>query len=136
MLEERTRACLNDPVGARVDGGRLRLIRIFDWYAEDFGGRDGQWGFVRRFAEPAFGAALDALADRRPVFDDYDWSLNDAPGPWTSALVGADAPLSGVGTNAPLAGVGEEGPPSGIGSDVSPLGNGAGSVPVAMPERP
>ena len=136
MLEERTRACLNDPAGARVDGGRLRLSRIFDWYAEDFGGRDGQWGFVRRFAEPAFGAALDALADRRPVYDDYDWSLNDAPGAWTSALVGADAPLSGVGTNAPLAVVGGERPPSGLGPDVSPLGNGAGSVPVAMPERP
>ena len=93
-LEERTRACLNDPAGARIDGHRLRLVRLLDWYADDFGGRDGQWAYVRRFAAPALGAAMDALADRRPVYDDYDWSLNDAPGPWTSALVGADAPLS------------------------------------------
>ncbi|QAZ67743.1 DUF547 domain-containing protein [Solidesulfovibrio carbinolicus] len=145
MLDARTRACLNDPVGARVDGGRLRLLRIFDWYAEDFGGRDGQWGFVRRFAGPALGAALDALADRRPVYDDYDWSLNDAPGPWTSALVGADAPPSGVGADtppsdvgkdAPLVGVGGYGPPSGLAPGQQPLGNGAGSAPAARPERP
>lgn len=127
MLEERTRACLNDPAGARVDGGRLRLIRIFDWYAEDFGGRDRQWEFVRRFAGPALGAALDALAERRPVYDDYDWSLNDAPGPWTSALIGADAPLVGVGG---------DGPPSGEPLGQPPQGDGTGSAPAAMPERP
>ena len=136
MLEERTRACLNDPAGARVDGGRLRLIRIFDWYAEDFGGRDGPWGFVRRFAGPALGAALDALAERRPVYDDYDWSLNDASGPWTSALVGADPLSSGVGRDAPLVGVGGDGPPSGLAPGLPPLGNGVGSAPAAMPERP
>lgn len=136
MLEERTRACLNDPAGARVGGGRLRLIRIFDWYAEDFGGRDGPWGFVRRFAGPTLGAALDALAERRPVYDDYDWSLNDASGPWTSALVGADPLSSGVGRDAPLVGVGGDGPPSGLAPGLPPLGNGVGSAPAAMPERP
>ncbi len=136
MLEERTRACLNDPAGARVDGGRLRLIRIFDWYAEDFGGRDGQWGFVRRFAGSALGAALDALADRRPVYGDYDWSLNDAPGPWTSALIGADAPLSGAGAAARPSDVGMDGPPSGLTSGLPPLDDGAGRASVAMPERP
>lgn len=136
MLEERTRACLNDPAGARVEGGRLRLIRIFDWYAEDFGGRDGQWGFVRRFAGPALGAALDALADRRPVYDDYDWSLNDAPGPWTSALIGADGSPLGAGGAARPSGAGADGPPSGLALEMPPLGDGAGSAPAAMPERP
>lgn len=136
MLEQRSRACLNDPAGARVDGGRLRLIRIFDWYAEDFGGRDGQWGFVRRFAGPTLGAALDALTDRRPVYDDYDWTLNDAPGPWTSALVGADAPPSGVGVDAPPSSVGAGGPPSGMAPGLPPQGDGTGSAPDAMPERP
>jgi hypothetical protein len=136
MLEERTRACLGDPAGARVDGGRLRLIRIFDWYAEDFGGRDGQWGFVRRYAGPALGAALDALTDRRPVYADYDWSLNDAPGPWTSALVGADAPPLGVGANARLTGVGGEGSPTGAAPGAAPLDDAAGRARAATPERP
>ena len=140
MLEERTRACLNDPAGARVDGGRLRLLRIFDWYAEDFGGRDGQWGFVRRFAGPVLGAALDALADRRPVYDDYDWSLNDAPGPWTSALVGGDVSSSRVGADAlrsgVAAGTSPSGPASGAASGRPLLGNEAGSAPAAMAERP
>jgi hypothetical protein len=86
MLEARTRACLNDPAAVRVSDGRLYVSRLFDWYAEDFGGKQGVVDFIRRYADPALAAALDGLSDRQPVFMEYDWSLNDTPGPWSAAL--------------------------------------------------
>lgn len=35
------------------DPGLHFVLNMFDWYAEDFGDRNGPWGFVRRFAGPA-----------------------------------------------------------------------------------
>ena len=52
----------------------VRLSKIFDWYAKDFGGASGVREFVRRYAPVE---RRDALAGGfRIAYLDYDWSLN------------------------------------------------------------
>jgi hypothetical protein len=78
QLERVTRAALADArffdASSCVDGsGKLRLSRIFDWYADDFKAASGSIeAFARHYAgdvvEP--GCKLD--------FMDYDWALNES----------------------------------------------------------
>lgn len=80
QLEAAARAYVNHPRGVSVTAdGRLRLSKIYDWFAEDFGGRDGLAAHLRLFAAPELAAAL-AGAPRIAGYD-YDWALNDAPAP-------------------------------------------------------
>lgn len=77
QFEDQARAFLNDPARNRVEDGALRLSKIFDWYAKDFGGPKGVLAFLRRYAGPEFKAALDRLGpEPKIVYLDYDWSLN------------------------------------------------------------
>lgn len=74
VLEERMRRFLRDERFNRIDrdARRLRLSRIFDWYAEDFGGREGIAAFVGRALGEDFGGyEVDFLP--------YEWSLNVRP---------------------------------------------------------
>ena len=51
QLDEQTRAFLADPrkgMALDRDARRLALSKIFDWFEEDFGGRDGVLDFVIR----------------------------------------------------------------------------------------
>ena len=79
QLDAQTAAFVNDPAQTFVVDGRLHVSKLFDWYGEDFGGETGVWAFIRRFAGPRLATAMDALADHRLVYADYDWSLNDRP---------------------------------------------------------
>lgn len=83
QLERVTRRALRDPTWVdpsrcRTYGkGTIRLSKIFDWYADDFGGEAGIRGFLARYLPEAElplqneGCSLDYL--------DYDWSLNLPP---------------------------------------------------------
>lgn len=75
-LEDRMGTFLHDPTRNQVDHARrvLRLSRIFDWYAADFGGRAGVLKTVSR----ALGRDVSGY---RVEFLDYDWSLNAATYP-------------------------------------------------------
>jgi uncharacterized protein DUF547 len=88
QLDEAARGYLANAEGSRVEGGRLLLSRIFEWYGTDFvkqyaqpagdaeGSADrGIRGFVERYGPPD--AAAAAKAGARIRFLDYDWSLND-----------------------------------------------------------
>ncbi|MEM1316187.1 MAG: DUF547 domain-containing protein [Pseudomonadota bacterium] len=75
MLEAGARAYVNDPRGARLDGDRLTVSSIYDWFQEDFGGTEaGVLDHLRRYAEPPLRSALEGRTgyDR----DDYDWAVN------------------------------------------------------------
>ncbi|MEW6745918.1 MAG: DUF547 domain-containing protein [Planctomycetota bacterium] len=90
VLEENMRRFLNDTTRNPIDraGGRLRLSKIFDWYAADFGGRGALARYVSRYLP--FDAAGFELA-----FADYSWKLNWAPpdqGRWM-AVTAERAPL-------------------------------------------
>ena len=76
MLDQAARAYVNHPRGARVDGGRLTVSSIYEWYQSDFGASDqGVIAHLRQYAEPGLAGQLASVSS---VYDDaYDWSLND-----------------------------------------------------------
>jgi hypothetical protein len=62
----------------RGDPATLRLNRVVDWYAEDFGGTEG----LKRFFAAYLAEAEREIVlrdDTRVRFFEYDWSLNDVP---------------------------------------------------------
>lgn len=73
-LERATRRYLESPQGAQTEPGLLRLSKIFDWYAADFGGPDG----VRRFVTKRLGSTRKDLLgpDFQVEYLEYDWTLN------------------------------------------------------------
>lgn len=71
-LDENVRRWLSDPARNQVDrkARKLRLSRIFDWYAPDFGGKEKAAAWVaEKLGEPSLAAyAVEYL--------EYDWTLN------------------------------------------------------------
>ncbi|PCJ70404.1 MAG: DUF547 domain-containing protein [Rhodobiaceae bacterium] len=75
-LEEAARAYINSPRGAVVENGTLRVSKIYDWYAEDFGKSDANIiAHLKTYAEGDLLASLETI-DRIRGYD-YDWSLNE-----------------------------------------------------------
>ncbi|MCC6751695.1 MAG: DUF547 domain-containing protein [Deltaproteobacteria bacterium] len=72
-LERLTRAFLRSPAGVVLTPTEVRLSRLFDWYASDFGGAGKVLAFVARY-HPAGSALL--VPRRRVTFLAYDWALN------------------------------------------------------------
>jgi len=72
-----TAAFLSSPraVVASRSGTRVTVSKIFDWYEKDFGDIGGVVAFIRKYAPPAV-AARGAV---KLEFQDYDWTLNEAP---------------------------------------------------------
>ena len=62
------------PRGVAVDGGRITASRIYDWYADDFGGRGGLKPHWLNFARPDHARDIEqaSIAAFR-----YDWRLNE-----------------------------------------------------------
>lgn len=72
-LEAATRRYLRSPAGARAQGGRLQISKLFDWYAKDFGGADGVLEFIR----PRLPENLSELSRSGDIgYIDYNWTLN------------------------------------------------------------
>jgi len=71
-LDRATRDYFASPFGARLSGGKLEVSQILNWYAKDFGGKDGARNFVLHYAPKAFVEA--ARGDLG--FLEYDWELN------------------------------------------------------------
>lgn len=78
QLDANCRAALKDPRWLALEGRKLRLTKIFDWYGDDF----KNWaGGVRVFAAKYAPAELaTAIQDPKTSIDigDYDWKLNRA----------------------------------------------------------
>ena len=76
-LDAAARAYVNDPRGVRTTSDGLVISKIYDWFAEDFGGDAA--GVRAHLAAHADAGLADALADSPPIADTaYDWSLNAA----------------------------------------------------------
>jgi len=77
QLAAASRAYLASPAGLVVDGARLRVSKIFDWYGDDWI-RDGKSkaravvDFVRRYGPKT----VPASGELGLEFLDYDWRLN------------------------------------------------------------
>ena len=75
LLEESGRQYVNHERGVNVRGERITASKIYDWYADDFGGEDALKAHWLTLAEPDKAAAIEAAEIGRYR---YDWSLNDA----------------------------------------------------------
>ncbi len=78
QLDAQARAFLHDP-GKNIvaEDGPLRLSRIFNWFANDFGENEAQ---RKAFLAPYFDGAVRARLERGEgeiEYVGYDWSLND-----------------------------------------------------------
>jgi hypothetical protein len=73
-LDVATRRYLSSPAGAVVESGAVKLSKIFDWYAPDFGGEAGALAFVKKHLPPE---SLEKLgASPKIAYLDYNWTLN------------------------------------------------------------
>ncbi len=76
MLDTAARSYINHPRGAEVQGGRLIVSSIFDWYKVDFGGSDaGVISHLRQYASEPLAGALAGVSSISN--DRYDWDLNE-----------------------------------------------------------
>jgi len=76
MLDRAARDYVNHPRGASVEGGRLYVSSIYEWYQGDFGGTDA--GVIAHLRQYASGDLAAALAGVNGIANDrYDWNLND-----------------------------------------------------------
>lgn len=77
QLDLACRSFLNG-TGAQVDleAGALHLSRIFDWYQDDFGGREGVLRFVSRYLQDESDGEAVRSGELRLAYLPYDWSLN------------------------------------------------------------
>lgn len=75
LLREGAVLYVNHPRGVRVDGRRITASKIYDWYAEDFGGAAGTKDHWLAHASPDHAAAIRSANTTR---HEYDWSLNAA----------------------------------------------------------
>ncbi len=72
QLEDQTRLFLNNEKGLLLDGNRLRLSKIFDWYGEDFEEFGNLGNFVKLYRpELQFNGLRTNLR--------YNWNLNSTP---------------------------------------------------------
>jgi hypothetical protein len=79
QLERAVAHLMDSPEHFRLEEGpppTLRLNRVMDWYAEDFGGTDGLKEFFAAYLE---GRQKELVLDpaTRVEFFEYDWTLND-----------------------------------------------------------
>lgn len=73
-LETNMREFINDPQRNTIDPARKRLVlsKIFDWYPEDFGGRDNLAAYVDQYVHGDT-SGFDVS------FHEYSWKLNGSP---------------------------------------------------------
>ncbi len=71
QLDTAAREFINDPEKNHINGDKLGLSRLFQWYKKDFTTQGSLRAFIRRYSrtEVAPGAKITFLK--------YDWSLND-----------------------------------------------------------
>ena len=81
QLDQAVYRLVHAPQHFQVESGTppvLRLNKVLEWYAEDFGGVEGLAAFFGSYVNPSQRSLLDDPALRVEFFE-YDWTLNDLP---------------------------------------------------------
>ena len=77
-LDELARQNMADPAHTRLDGDDLYVSKVFDWFGEDWGGKEDKIAFVRKHSAPDQAAKIDRLDSNLDLkYSDWDWTLND-----------------------------------------------------------
>ena len=75
LLERAARDYINHPRGVSLQGNRLKLSKIYQWYADDFGESEQDLlAHLAQYAKPALAQRLQSFTGK--IGYDYDWSLN------------------------------------------------------------
>ncbi len=76
LLEKGAREYVNSPRGARMQGNKLTLSSIYNWFQADFGGSEqGVIQHLMKYAAPSLAKQLKNFNGR--ISYQYDWNLND-----------------------------------------------------------
>lgn len=76
LLDEAARTYVNHPRGARIEGGKLYVSSIYEWFKADFG--DTDQGVIDHLGKYAVPPLQDQLKGVTAIADDaYDWALNE-----------------------------------------------------------
>lgn len=76
-LEDASREHLRATVRVKEEGAKLKVPRLFQWYAEDFGGADGVLEFVVARLDDESVELIDRRQGRVKIkYLDHDWTLN------------------------------------------------------------
>ena len=71
QLERQTKLALNDPKFIRVDGKKVKISQIFEWYKSDFQQKGKVVDFINSYR-------TEKLPEKVKVsYYKYDWTLND-----------------------------------------------------------
>jgi len=76
LLKKGAREYVNHPRGVRLEGDRLKLSSIYDWFQADFG--DSEEGVIHHLlqcAEPELAIKLKNFHGK--ISYDYDWRINE-----------------------------------------------------------
>lgn len=75
QLNEAGKRFINQSKGANFVGARLVLSKIFDWYVDDFGGKEGVRKELLQFANPTLLKRIVSYKGSISFY--YDWKLNE-----------------------------------------------------------
>jgi hypothetical protein len=77
-LDALTRQNMADSAHTRLEGDDLYVSKVFDWFGEDWGGKEDKVAFVRKYSPAEQAAAIDRLGGSLELkYSDWDWTLND-----------------------------------------------------------
>ena len=77
QLEDASRDYLRSTVRVKEEGAKVKVPKLFQWYAEDFGGSDGVLQFVVARLDDDSVELIDRRQGRVKIkYLDYDWTLN------------------------------------------------------------
>lgn len=79
QLDAAARSYVNDSRGVTIEGDKVTVSKIYDWFHEDFGNSTKSvLAHLKRYADPALAARLDEIGTIEDAA--YDWSLNAVGG--------------------------------------------------------
>ena len=77
-LDKLTRQNMSDPAHTRLEGDDLYVSKVFDWFGEDWGGREEKVAFVRKYSPQAQATQINRLGSGLDLkHSHWDWTLND-----------------------------------------------------------
>lgn len=75
LLTLGARQYINSPRGVTINGNKVTVSKIYDWFAHDFGNSEkGILKHLQKYADPDLGKQLRSIG--RISDTQYDWSLN------------------------------------------------------------
>jgi len=75
-LDQAARAYVNDPRGVTIKNGRVSVSKIYDWFIDDFGGKEKTvLRHLTQYSTPDLAAKLKEIGKLSD--EHYDWSINN-----------------------------------------------------------